>query len=196
MKKLSTSILACLMFSIIILQSGCFGQFQLVKAVYNWNDDISQDKFVKTLFFWVLNIIPVYGIAGFIDAVILNVIEFWSGSNPMSMKDGETEMQLVKYRGNDYQITASKNKMTVEQLTGVKKGALVDLVYTPDNQTWTIESNDQKIKVAKYLRNHYNQEVWVVFYQPNGETVTVPFSDEGMAMIRMFRPNEEVLVMN
>ena len=196
MKKISVTLLASFLFCISFVQSGCFGQFELTRSVYQWNDGISDSKVLKTLFFWVLNIIPVYGVAGVVDVLILNVIEFWSGDNPMGMNENEIDTQMVHYRGNDFQITATKNKMSVEQLSGKKKGAIADLVYAPENQTWSIECNNQKIKVAKYLKNLNNKSVSVVFYQPNGETLTVPYSDEGMAMIRKFAPNSEELVMN
>ena len=114
----------------------------------------------------------------------------------MSMNEGEEENQLVKYRGNDFQITATKNQLKVEQLSGKKKGAVASLVFNPQSDIWTVEINDQKIRIAKMLRNNYNKEVAVVFYQPNGETLTVPYSEDGMAMIRKFTPNAEELVMN
>ncbi len=77
--------------SIMITQTGCFGSFTLVKKVYEFNDGASDNKFVKTLLFYVLNIVPVYGIAGFLDLIIFNLLEFWTGSNPIAMNEGEFE---------------------------------------------------------------------------------------------------------
>ena len=74
--------------SIMISQTGCFGGFELTKKVWEFNDNTFENKFLKTLFFYVLNIVPVYGIAGFLDVVIFNLIEFWSGSNPIAMEEG------------------------------------------------------------------------------------------------------------
>jgi len=62
---------------------GCYGSFELVKKVHKWNGTFG-NKFVNELGFLVLNIVPVYGVAAFIDAVVLNSIEFWSGKNPSS----------------------------------------------------------------------------------------------------------------
>ncbi len=65
------------------MSTGCFGSFGLSKAVYDWNDSFGS-KWVKWLVFLGMNIIPVYGIVLTIDALILNSIEFWLGSHPVS----------------------------------------------------------------------------------------------------------------
>jgi len=89
--------------------SGCFGKFALTQKVYKWNNSLG-NKFVKTLVFWAFCIIPVYEVVvGFLDPVIFNLIEFWSGSNPLAMgpntqprvlADGSIEVQHsgVTYR--------------------------------------------------------------------------------------------------
>lgn len=60
---------------------GCYGSFELVQKVHKFNGTLG-NKFVNELGFLVMNIIPVYGVAAFIDAVVLNSIEFWTGKNP------------------------------------------------------------------------------------------------------------------
>lgn len=68
--------------------TGCFGGFQLTRKVYNFNREVSPDKWVRELVFLALAIFPVYGAATFLDAVIFNSIEFWTGSNPILAKNG------------------------------------------------------------------------------------------------------------
>ena len=63
--------------------AGCFGSFNLVRKVYQFNKQVSPDKWVRWLMFLVLNFIPVYGFAAFFDAVIANSLEFWTGENPV-----------------------------------------------------------------------------------------------------------------
>jgi hypothetical protein len=70
--------------------TGCFGQFQLVRKTYQFNKDVSPDKWVRELVFLVMTIIPVYGIASFLDAIIINSIEFWTGKNPVTAFNGAT----------------------------------------------------------------------------------------------------------
>ena len=130
------------MSSLVISQTGCFGEFALVRKVYNWNADIG-GKFVNTLVFYVLNIIPVYGIAGFVDFVILNLIEFWSGSNPISMNEGDYEMQMATIDGVQYKIEATKDTFTTTQLGGDNAGEVRVMKFDRNDMTW--KYSDSKV---------------------------------------------------
>ena len=61
---------------------GCFGKFELTRKVYKFNEDVSQDKWIRWFVFLGLSILP-YPIATFIDALCGNSFEFWTGSNPL-----------------------------------------------------------------------------------------------------------------
>lgn len=74
-----------------VATSGCFGGFQLTRKVYQFNRDVSPDKWIRELVFLVMAILPVYGFATLIDAVILNSIEFWTGNNPVLAENGATQ---------------------------------------------------------------------------------------------------------
>jgi len=65
------------------LSAGCFGKFQLTRKLYDINQSID-DKYVRSATTWVFVIVPVYGFAALLDFVIFNVIEFWSGENPVT----------------------------------------------------------------------------------------------------------------
>ena len=79
---------------------GCYGSFNLIKKVYKFNGSVG-DKWVNELVFLVMNIVPVYGAAGFIDAVILNTIEFWSGSNPVSASMSGDDGSKITFNSTD-----------------------------------------------------------------------------------------------
>lgn len=80
------------------LTAGCYGKFALSKKVFDWNGSLG-NKFVISLVFFILNVVPVYGITLFVDWILLNVIEFWTGNNPAAMLDGETQERIVKREG-------------------------------------------------------------------------------------------------
>lgn len=63
--------------------TGCFGGFNLTRKLYGFNASVS-NKFARWLVFLLLVIIPIYGLFLFIDVILLNLIEFWSGTNPVS----------------------------------------------------------------------------------------------------------------
>ena len=73
-----------LMVLVVIAASlqGCYGKFALTRKVYALNGQV-QDKFLRSGLTWVFLIVPVYGLAGFVDFVAFNTIEFWSGRNPV-----------------------------------------------------------------------------------------------------------------
>ena len=156
------------MLFITITQTGCFGSFKLTNSLYDWNTSIGSD-FGKEAVFLLFVIIPVYGVTLFIDTIILNTIEYWSGSSPMSMNEGDHEIQIVKNHGNTYQITATKNKFHVEQLDGKKAGQQYELVYHEDEASWYIEANGISKKFAKF--DKFNRNIELI--KPNGDVINV-----------------------
>ena len=63
----------------VLIGTGCFGKFTLTRELYKFNSKV-EDKFVRSLVFDVLVILPVYEVAGLVDWAVLNVIEFWTRS--------------------------------------------------------------------------------------------------------------------
>ncbi|GAB4234680.1 MAG: hypothetical protein OHK0028_10960 [Deltaproteobacteria bacterium] len=61
--------------------AGCFGKFQLTRKLYDINQSIDE-KYVRSAATWLF--MPLYGFTGLLDFVIFNVIEFWSGENPVA----------------------------------------------------------------------------------------------------------------
>ena len=71
--------------------AGCFGSFGATRALWEWNDEVHSSKWVKWLVFLGLSIIPVYLLFVMADTLVLNSVEFWTGSNPIkSGADGRT----------------------------------------------------------------------------------------------------------
>ena len=60
--------------------AGCYGRFQLSKAVYKFNGDISSDKVVQSAVMWAFILLPVYSFASIGDAAVIHVIEYWTGT--------------------------------------------------------------------------------------------------------------------
>src|SRR5512135_1794308 len=63
------------------LSAGCFGKFQLTRNLYDINQSID-DKYVRSATTWIF-VIP-YALTGILDFVLFNVIEFWTGENPVA----------------------------------------------------------------------------------------------------------------
>lgn len=105
MKRSLVNVVSSMLIAVLLTTAlGCYGSFPLINKVYKFNGTLG-NKFVNELGFLVMNIIPVYGVAGFIDAVVLNTIEFWTGQNPASASN-DTVMPLdaastLTFRGAD-----------------------------------------------------------------------------------------------
>ena len=156
----------CGALSLTLLSSSCLGSFKAFNNLRDWNDGLTSNKFVDNLVFWALNIVPVYGLFFFADAVIFNLIEFWTGSNPIAMAEGEKETQYAEVDGNKVRMTAEKNKFTIEKLNGEQAGEKVVMIYTPDNQTWNLlGENGELQELASFDDGFY------VLHLPTGDEV-------------------------
>ena len=110
--------LICGLLSVTILSTSCLGSFSAFNSLRDWNDGLTNNKFMDNLVFWALNIVPVYSlfIAG--DVFLFNLLEFWTGSNPIAMAEGETQTKYANVKGTDVRMTASKNKFDIAILSG------------------------------------------------------------------------------
>ena len=132
MKTMKRIVTMLVVFAMLINLVGCYGSFALTKKVYDWNGSLG-NKWVNTVVMWVLMWVPVYNAAGFIDIVILNTIEFWTGSNPVAMNDGIESIKYVSHDGKTYRIAISKNQMNITETIGPDKGKSVNLSFSPDS---------------------------------------------------------------
>ncbi len=142
MKKFKRVVAAGMIGTMGFISTGCFGEFQLVRTIWNFNDEVVSSKFVKTLLFYVMNFIPVYGVAGALDFFIFNLIEFWGGSNPLAMEDGDYEEQIFEKDGIQYRMEVTKNQYALIQLTGEDAGQKTVLSFDEDNLAWNYSGED------------------------------------------------------
>lgn len=178
MKKINVFFSIVIIIAIGFAQSSCIGSFKLANKVHKWNQGLG-NKFVNELVFLVFIVVPVYEISLLIDGLILNTLEFWTGSNPMAMKTGDQETKIVEQNGLKYQVTASQNRFDFTQLEGSEKGAKGALVYNPAKQTWSYEGNNKSIKLIELTK----QGTANVFL-PNGEIINVDNTQNGIATLQ------------
>jgi uncharacterized lipoprotein NlpE involved in copper resistance len=95
--------LIALFIAMVLVLSGCYGSNSLFKKVHDWNGTIG-DKWINSCVHFAFLVIPVYEITWVADILVLNTIEFWTGSNPVATGNTYHEKDA---QGN--QITAMKN---------------------------------------------------------------------------------------
>ena len=127
--------------------TGCIGSFSLTNKLYSWNEKAS-NKFVNTGILWVLAGCQVYSATIFIDGFILNVIEFWTGTNPMGFTGPETLEKDVMSNGKTYHVTMGNSKITIDQVSGADAGKGITLRYDSAKQSYFLDDwqgNSRKV---------------------------------------------------
>lgn len=160
-------VLVCALLCMSFLFTSCLGSFSAWNNLRDWNEDATDNKFVNNAIFWGLNIIPVYGLFYLGDVVIFNLIEFWSGDNPIGMNEGEVQKQIVEKDGVQYALTATKNQMNIKVLSGEREGNELTLVYEPSDKSWNAMKDGEKIKLTSY------EDGFHIVYLPDGEEVRI-----------------------
>lgn len=170
-KKLSIAVLAITLASTITFSS-CLGSFGLTNKVYSWNQSVG-DKWINEIVFLALTILPVYEIAIFVDAVVLNSIEFWTGNNPVAAAGSIKE---VEGENGKYTIETLENGYTVTN----QEGQEMNLVFDEATSTWSVM--DVEGEAVKLLT--VENENTAIVYMANGETQTVELSAAGVYAFR------------
>lgn len=166
-KTMRKFVLSGAMAALLLTQTGCLGTFTLTKNVLEFNKSVTNDKIVNNLIFYVMNIIPVYPAVVFVDVVILNLIEFWTGDNPIVMKEGDKQERFISYNGVDYKVTATKNQFQFEKVLGDELVDIGAVAYTSEGMVWNYEYNGKVNPIVQI-----NTDKSVTYFTANG-TATV-----------------------
>ncbi|MBR3941462.1 MAG: DUF3332 domain-containing protein [Bacteroidaceae bacterium] len=167
--------LTAMLLTATILFSSCIGSFRLTNNIKDWNEGLG-DKFVNELVFIALHIVPIYEIAIFIDGVVLNSIEFWTGENVVA-EPGETRI-VKNSQGQDVQVTALENGYTISN-----GETAMNLLFDAENQVWSAEYNNQSTDLVK-LNGDNTAQLFV-----GGEVVDVTLDAQGINMAQMLLNN-------
>jgi len=99
--KSRLSILVISMLLILSMGTGCIGNFGLSGKVRKFNLETTQDRWGREIVFVVLYVIPVYPFAGFLDILVFNSIEFWTGKNPINGSPSVTPIAMDEWTTED-----------------------------------------------------------------------------------------------
>ena len=172
MKKNRLTLVAAIFLSGTILFSSCVGSFGLFNRISSWNQSIGT-KFVNELVFLALNIVPVYGVAYLADALVINSIEFWSGTNPMA---NVGDVKKVKGENGDYLVKTLENGYSI---TKEGEDSAMELIYNKEANTWNVVADGVSTELLK-MNNDGTAEMNL----PNGEKMNVTQDAQGMMAAR------------
>ena len=179
-------VLACGLLSTTILFTSCIGSFSAFNGLRDWNENVTDSKFGNELIFLALWVLPVYGIATLGDLVVFNAIEFWGGTNPIAMNEGDSETKTIVSKGNSYEITATKNRFHVAIVEGERKGETTDLVYVAEDKSWNVEKENGELQKISSLKKGI-----LMAHLPSGEAVQVPNNLSKIATIDFLESKTE-----
>ena len=139
----------------------------------DWNQGLG-NKFVNEIVFLAFHVVPVYEVAYLADVLVLNSIEFWSGSNPVAEVGS---IKTVKGENGEYLVRTNADGYTI-----TKKGEedkQLDLVYNPENRTWNAVAEGESFELITM-----NEDGTITFKQKDGTPTTVSPDLMGVSTLR------------
>ena len=167
MKKTKLTLAIAITLACSMTFSSCIGSFALTNKVLSWNKQIGS-KFVNELVFVAFWILPVYEISAIADVLVINTIEFWSGSNPVSVNstkvvDGKDARYLVQQDSKGYTI---KN---------LNDNTEVRFAFDATDNSWSVEANGESHKFMTFVDDSH-----VKMITPTGDFQTYELSQAGV----------------
>lgn len=178
MKK--TFKLTALLLAATIMLSSCIGSFRLTNKIKDWNSSVS-NKWVNEVIFLAFHIVPVYEIAMFVDALVLNSIEFWSGKSA-AVKVGDTKV-VKNSQGQDVEITAMENGYMLSN--GEQS---MNILFNEETQIWSAEYNNQTTQLMKMVDDN-NAQLFLL----NGDVMDITLDAQGVELARLYMNNSFAL---
>jgi hypothetical protein len=172
--------ISALLLAATIMFSSCIGSFRLTNKIKDWNSNVS-NKWVNEVIFLAFHIVPVYEIAMFVDAIVLNSIEFWTGKSA-DVKVGNTKV-VKNSQGQDVEITAMENGYMLSN--GEQS---MNLLFDEESQIWSAEYNNQTTQLMKMVDAN-NAQLFLL----NGDVMDITLDAQGVEMARLYMNNSFAL---
>lgn len=156
-----------------LLFSSCIGSFGLWSNLKDWNQGIG-NKFVNEVVFLAFHIVPVYEVAYLADILVLNSIEFWSGSNPVAELGS---IRTVQGENGNYAIRTNEDGYTITKEGD--EGKELNLVYNAEKRIWNAEAEGQSFELIRM-----NEDGTISYQQPDGSLKTIVPNAQEVAIAR------------
>lgn len=167
MKKSALTVAIVCALGASMLMPSCIGSFTLTNKLLTWNRQIS-NKFINEVVFFVFWVLPVYEVSGIADLLVLNSIEFWSGTNPVA-----SGTKRVKGNDAEYLVKADKKGYTI---TNETDGTSTRLEFNSKEQSWNLLTpKGENVKLFTFV-----DESHIMVPGPDGRDIQVELSESGL----------------
>ena len=166
MKKKYFTIATILLLCGCFVTTSCIGSFAMTNKILSWNKEIG-NKFVNELVFFAFWVLPVYEVACLADILVINSIEFWSGSNPIAQ--GRT---VIEGKDGRFLVDCDEKGYTI---TSENDGTTARLDFNDDNKTWSVTANGKTTELMTFV-----DDTHVQLPSFDGKTTIVELSQPGV----------------
>ena len=169
MKKTSFKVAAVLLSGTLVCSS-CIGSFGLFNKYEKWQCSMTSNKYVNGIVGLVLQPI-VGGVCLFVDALVLNTIEFWSGNNPVTA----STQTVVGQDGRYYAVKTTKTGYEVK----APDGTVTLFIHDQQADSWSMSQNGVTKEIFRF-----NADGTIQATLQSGKTVTVGNDEAGLMQVR------------
>lgn len=156
-----------------LVVSSCVGSFQLTHKLAMWNTRATDTKFLNEIIFLLIS--PAYAVCGVVDALVINSMEFWSGSNPLAKNEGKTQ-NVMGQDGRYYAVTTLKNGYEIKK----PDGEIMKFLYDNKTDSWSQVVDGKTTEIFRF-----NDDGTIQASLPDGGNITVSPDAAGLFETRM-----------
>jgi hypothetical protein len=136
----------------VLMLGGCMGRNALTGKVLRWNLETADSRWGREGIFLGLWITLVYPICSFLDLLLFNSIEFWSGENNLNGKSPVVDMSKEEVKKLGIKEIESAR---VERLSDTKANLYIDFT-NGDSATFDVVRDASNYSVSYLGVEFYN----------------------------------------
>jgi hypothetical protein len=152
-ESMTKRIIAAVGLAVFALTStGCIGSMAVSGKVREFNLNVSPEPWPREAVFFLLYMFPVYPFAGTADLLVVNSIEFWTGTNPVSGKAAQITVAQVS---DTHREVAPDGTVALSTLR--EDGSIGLEVTAPDGSTtfMSVENTGDTLVARDAMGNEY-----------------------------------------
>ena len=182
MKKQFYLVAALLLIGAAPTLTSCYvGSFGCLNKMLEWNENMTDNRYISALIAVLVGPIEVM-VGGFLDIVVFNTMEFWTGSNPMAAT------QIVQ--GQDGLLYAiAPNSEGGYIVTCQQTSAQVEYLFDAQTHAWSLRHHGETLPLFSLT----SPTEAVVSVHGSNDQLTISLDEQGILALESAFNSEELL---